>query len=60
MSKIKKSKFLKIVCPRCKSAQIVFGKASSHVKCKNCNYLLLRPSGGKAKIRALVRKILWR
>jgi len=59
MKKITKSRFLKIACPRCNVPQIVFGKAASLVKCKNCDCLLLRPSGGKAKIIALVRNVIW-
>jgi len=53
------SKFLKINCPRCRKAQIIFGKSSSKVKCKGCNYLLNKPSGGKTKLRAKVKKIYY-
>lgn len=53
-----KSKFLRIACPRCRHRQIVFGKSSTDVKCEKCNYLLLRTGGGKAKVRAPVKKIM--
>jgi len=53
-----KSKFLKIVCPRCKNNKIIFGKASVRVKCEKCNYLLTRTTGGKTRIRAMVKEIL--
>jgi ribosomal protein S27E len=52
-----KSKFLKIVCPRCKKEQTVYGKSSTKVKCRSCNYLLLETQGGKARIRAFIKKI---
>ncbi|MCX8158914.1 MAG: 30S ribosomal protein S27e [Candidatus Pacearchaeota archaeon] len=60
MVKIKQitSKFLEIFCPRCKKQKIVFGKSSTKVKCEKCNYLLLKTSGGKSKIRAKVRKVI--
>jgi ribosomal protein S27E len=56
------SRFLKIVCPRCKKVQTVYGKSTMSVKCKNCNYLLTQPTGGKTRIKAIIRKIFirWR
>lgn len=60
MEKAKKSTFLKIACPRCKRHKTVFGKSSTSVKCESCNYLLLKTGGGKSKIRAPVREILWK
>lgn len=53
-----KSKFVRVSCPRCNKTQIIFGKASTQVKCKFCKALLVRPTGGKAKIRAAVREVL--
>ncbi|MEK6825607.1 MAG: 30S ribosomal protein S27e [Nanoarchaeota archaeon] len=53
------SRFLKTICPRCKQRQIIFGKASSKVKCLKCKYLLMKTSGGKAKVRALIKEVLW-
>jgi len=52
------SRFLRIICPRCKNKHIVYGKSSIRVKCEKCNYLLLKPKGGKAIIRAKVKEIL--
>ena len=54
----KKSKFLKIVCPKCRHKLIVFGKASINIKCPKCNYLLIQTSGGKARIRAPIKEVL--
>jgi small subunit ribosomal protein S27e len=56
--KRQKSRFLKIKCPRCNSQKIVFGKASTVVKCDKCNKLLIQPGGGKAKIKAKIKKIM--
>jgi len=56
---MKKSKFLKIGCPRCSTIQIVFGKSATIVKCRKCNYMLLKTTGGKAKIKAPVREVIW-
>ncbi len=52
------SKFLKIICPRCRKAKIVFGKASTRVKCDACGKRLIETTGGKTKIKALVSEVL--
>jgi small subunit ribosomal protein S27e len=52
------SKFLKIACPRCKTDRVIFGKSSSRIKCSNCNILLLKTQGGKAKVKAQIKKVL--
>ncbi len=53
-----KSKFVKIRCPKCKNEQIMFGKASSKVKCLVCSKDLAEPTGGKAKVKARVLELL--
>ena len=58
-SERKKNKaFLRIICPRCKNLQIVYGKATTRIKCNECGYLLIRTTGGKTKIKAKVREII--
>ncbi|MEK6843795.1 MAG: 30S ribosomal protein S27e [Nanoarchaeota archaeon] len=52
-----KSKFLKIACPRCYNNQIIFGKSALAIKCEKCNKLLIKTTGGKAKIKAKIKKI---
>ncbi|MFH1290273.1 MAG: 30S ribosomal protein S27e [Nanoarchaeota archaeon] len=52
------SKFLEVACTRCGNKQILFGKASIRVKCNKCNRLLVQPSGGKTRIRTLVKEVL--
>ena len=53
-----KGKFIRVRCPKCKSTQIIFGKASTKVRCLKCNNILAIPAGGKAKIRSRVEEIL--
>lgn len=53
-----KAKFLRVKCSKCKAPQVLFGKASTKVKCLECNTTLALPSGGKAKIRSRVEEIL--
>ena len=52
------SKFVKIRCPKCKNEQIMFGKASTEIKCLVCGKTLAEPMGGKAKIKARVLEVL--
>jgi len=56
---MKDRKFLKISCPRCHHTQLAYTKSSYESKCIGCNYLLVKSTGGKAKIRARVKDILW-
>lgn len=53
-----KGKFIRVACSKCKSSQVIFGKASSKVKCLECGGVLAIPSGGKAKIRSRVEEVL--
>jgi len=52
------SKFLKIVCSKCKNEQIIFNKASSKVSCLVCGTELADATGGKAKIKSKVIQVL--
>ena len=52
------SRFVKIRCPKCKNEQIMFGKASTSVKCLVCGKDLADSSGGKSKIKARVLEVL--
>ncbi len=51
------SKFIKVRC-KCKNEQIIFGKASTTVKCLVCGNVLAEPTGGKSKIKARVLEVL--
>jgi len=52
------SKYIKLRCSKCKNEQIIFGKASTAVKCLVCGKVLGTPTGGKAKIKARVLEVL--
>jgi len=56
--KTSKGKFVKVKCSKCKNAQTIFGKASTKIRCLECNAVLAVPSGGKAKIRSRVEEVL--
>ncbi len=51
------SRFLKVVCSKCKNEQIIFNKASMKVKCLVCGNILAEPTGGKAKIKSKVIQV---
>lgn len=53
-----RSRFLKVKCPDCGNEQVVFGSASSKVKCLVCGKTLAEPTGGKAKIHARITSVL--
>ena len=57
ITKETKSKFVKVRCI-CKNEQIIFGKASQHVKCLVCGKEVSQPTGGKANIKARVLEVL--
>lgn len=53
-----KSKFLKVICSKCKNEQIIFNKAAMDVHCLVCNSLLAESQGGKARIRAKIVQVM--
>lgn len=55
-----KSKFVKVKCSKCENEQVVFGKASTKVRCNKCGKIIVKPSGGNAKIRAKVEEVIKR
>lgn len=52
------SKFIKVRCPKCKNEQIIFGKASSEIKCLVCSKVLAEPSGGKSRVKSRILEVL--
>lgn len=52
-----KSRFIKVKCLDCENEQIIFGSASTEVKCLKCDKVLAKPSGGKAKLEPIAREI---
>ncbi|MCF2135667.1 MAG: 30S ribosomal protein S27e [Candidatus Thorarchaeota archaeon] len=51
------SRFLKVKCLDCENEQIIFGHASTVVKCLKCGKVLARPAGGKAQLEPTARII---
>lgn len=52
------SKFLRLKCKKCNNQQVVFNKASTHVKCLVCGNALAEPRGGKSVIKTQVVEVL--
>jgi len=52
------SKFLEVVCPKCKNKQTIFNKPSNTVKCLVCENILAENTGGKGIIKAKIVKVL--
>lgn len=53
-----RSKFLVVVCKKCKHQQTVFSKSSTIVHCEECNEEIVIPTGGEAIINARVVRVL--
>ncbi|HEX7179500.1 MAG TPA: 30S ribosomal protein S27e [Nitrososphaeraceae archaeon] len=45
-----KSNFISIQCNECKEKTIIFSHTTTDIFCKSCKKLLVKRSGGKAKI----------
>ena len=52
------AKFIKVRCSKCKNEQIIFGKASTAIKCLVCEKPLADPSGGKSRVKARILEVL--
>ncbi|MCD6522391.1 MAG: 30S ribosomal protein S27e [Candidatus Diapherotrites archaeon] len=53
-----RTKFIRVKCSECGSEQNTFSSASMKVKCKTCGKILVEPTGGKAKIKDKIVKVL--
>ena len=53
-----RSRFIQVRCPDCGNEQIIFSHAASVVRCNICGAVLAEPTGGKAKIKAEIVKVL--
>ena len=52
------SKFVKVRCPKCKNEQIIFGKATTEVKCLVCSKSIAEPTGGKTRVKSRILEVL--
>ena len=53
-----KSRFLRVKCADCSNEQVMFGSATTVVKCTVCGRTLSEPRGGKAKILTKIVAVL--
>ncbi len=53
-----RSRFLRVKCADCDNEQVIFGSATTVVKCHVCGRTLSEPRGGKAKILTKVVAVL--
>ena len=51
-------KYLKVKCHKCGSEQLIFGRASTIVKCLKCGETLSKPTGGKASVTSEIIDIV--
>jgi len=51
------SKFLEVICPKCKNEQTIFNKASKTVICLVCGNILAEPTGGMSIIKSKIVKV---
>jgi small subunit ribosomal protein S27e len=53
-----KSRYLRVICKKCKNDQMLYNKVASVVKCNKCGAVLAEPTGGEARILAKVVEVL--
>jgi len=54
LAKMPSSHFVRVLCKKCKSDQVIYNKAATAVKCLNCGEDLTIPCGGKTVIKGKV------
>ncbi|MGC8812171.1 MAG: 30S ribosomal protein S27e [Candidatus Aenigmatarchaeota archaeon] len=52
-----KSKFINVMCKKCKNKQVIFSKASTVVRCLKCGEVLAEPKGGDSLIKGKVLEV---
>jgi len=58
MKEAPRSKFLRVKCMDCENEQVIFGCASTVVRCIVCGKVLAEPRGGKAEIKTHIVEVL--
>jgi len=53
-----KSKFLRVKCTDCGNEQVIFGSASTVVRCVVCSRTLAEPTGGKAEVKTQIIEVI--
>ncbi len=49
--------FYRVKC-KCSNEQVIFGKTATEVKCSECEEVLVKPTGGRADVKATVLEAL--
>jgi small subunit ribosomal protein S27e len=58
MKETPRSRFLRVKCMDCENEQVIFGCASTVVRCVVCGRVLAEPRGGKAEIKTPIIEVL--
>jgi len=53
-----RSRFIKVKCNDCENVQVIFGCASSVIKCVVCGRTLATPTSGKTLVKTQIIEVL--
>jgi len=53
-----RSRFVHVMCKKCKHEQVIYNKASTTVVCNNCGERMAKPTGGEIEVSAKVLEVL--
>ncbi len=53
-----RSRFVRVLCKKCKNEQIIYNKAMNEIKCDKCEKIIAKPTGGEIIIAAKILEIL--
>ena len=53
-----RSRFVHVMCKKCKHEQVIYNKAATNVVCNNCGEKMARPTGGEIEVSAKVLEVL--
>lgn len=53
-----RSRFVHVMCKKCKHEQVIYNKAANKVVCNNCGESLADSTGGEVFVKAKVLEVL--
>ena len=53
-----RSRFVHVMCKKCKHEQVIYNKAATQVVCNNCGERLANSTGGEIEVIAKVLEVL--
>ena len=53
-----KSRFIHVMCKKCKNEQVIYNKAATVIVCTSCGMEMAKPTGGEIIVNAKVLEIL--